>query len=216
MSQEREYVLGTHDEEITRLGLQHRVWRARALDSWLRAGFRQGQTLLDVGCGPGYATLDLAEMTGPSGKVVAVDRSRRFLDFLQSESHRRGLTNIEVFEADLDEDELPKIAVDGVWVRWVFTFVKRPKELLTRIARLLKLHPIVDVIEPSSFIWEWPRTYVKVGLERLVDLGRVTPDQARRVLEDFAKREAAPGTRMITPAVLEIVGNLPTDAKEGT
>ena len=77
---ERDYVLGTHEEEIERLGLQHRVWRPRALDAWARAGFSRGQTLIDVGCGPGHATLDLAEIVGPSGRVVAVDRSRRFLD----------------------------------------------------------------------------------------------------------------------------------------
>ena len=73
---ERDYVLGTNDEEIQRLALQHRVWRPRALDAWRRAGFTAGQTLLDVGCGPGHATVDLAGIVGPSGRVVAVDRSR--------------------------------------------------------------------------------------------------------------------------------------------
>ncbi len=55
MDQEEEHVLGTYDEEIARLGLQHRVWRSRALDARRRGGFTTGQTLLDVGCGPGYA-----------------------------------------------------------------------------------------------------------------------------------------------------------------
>src|SRR5678816_202122 len=77
---EQDYVLGTHDEELNRLGLQHRVWRPRALDAWRRAGFTIGQTILDVGCGPGYATLDLAEIAGTTGRVVAMDRSARFLD----------------------------------------------------------------------------------------------------------------------------------------
>ena len=46
---ERDYVLGTHDEEVARLGVQHRVWRARALDAWLRAGIGPGQTAIDIG-----------------------------------------------------------------------------------------------------------------------------------------------------------------------
>ena len=96
MADEREYVLGTHDEEIARLGLQHRVWRPRALDGWLEAGFTTGQTLVDVGCGPGYATIDLAEIAGPSGRVVAIDRSQRFLDALQANAARRCLPNIEI------------------------------------------------------------------------------------------------------------------------
>src|SRR6516164_179843 len=52
MATEKDYVLGTHDEEIERLGLQNRVWLSRAADAWHRAGFDHGQTLLDLGCGP--------------------------------------------------------------------------------------------------------------------------------------------------------------------
>ena len=37
-SSDRDYVLGTHDEEIARLGLQHRVWRPMVLECWYRAG----------------------------------------------------------------------------------------------------------------------------------------------------------------------------------
>src|SRR2546428_12890176 len=81
---ERDYVLGTHDDEVARLGLQHRVWRPRALDAWRRAGFTAGQTLLDLGCGPGHATIDLAEIAGPTGRVIAIDRSKRFLDTLET------------------------------------------------------------------------------------------------------------------------------------
>src|SRR5437763_284599 len=42
-----DYVLGTDDHELARLGLQHRVWRSRALDAWRRAGFNAGQPLLE-------------------------------------------------------------------------------------------------------------------------------------------------------------------------
>ena len=55
MEKDKDYILGTHDEEILRLGLQHRVWRPKVLDAWKRAGFTVGQTILDFGCVPGYA-----------------------------------------------------------------------------------------------------------------------------------------------------------------
>ena len=38
MTDEHDYVLGTHDDEIQRLGLQHRVWRSRMLDAWAAVG----------------------------------------------------------------------------------------------------------------------------------------------------------------------------------
>jgi SAM-dependent methyltransferase len=99
---DRDYVLGTHDEEIERLGLQHNVWRPRAMAAWQRAGFTIGQTLIDVGCGPGYATLDLAELVGPDGRIIAVDRSRRFLDVLELRRRARQFDNVSIVEADLD------------------------------------------------------------------------------------------------------------------
>ena len=46
-----DYVLGTHDEEIARLGLQHRAWRSRALAAWQKGEFGPGQTVLDVSAG---------------------------------------------------------------------------------------------------------------------------------------------------------------------
>jgi ubiquinone/menaquinone biosynthesis C-methylase UbiE len=52
---DRDYVLGTEAEEIARLGLQHRVWRARMLDGWARAGIGPGMNAIDVGAGPGFA-----------------------------------------------------------------------------------------------------------------------------------------------------------------
>lgn len=138
MGGDNEYVLGTHDEEITRLALQHRVWRPRATAAWRRAGFTVGHTILDVGCGPGYAALDLAEIVGETGRVVAVDKSRRFLDFLDAARLHRGLRNIEAHEIDLDEEALPAIEADGAWSRWVFAFVKQPRSLLARIGGRLK------------------------------------------------------------------------------
>lgn len=264
---EKDYVLGTHDDEIDRLGVQHRVWKPRARDAWRRAGFTAGQTILDVGCGPGHAAIDLAEIVGPSGCVVAVDRSRRFLDALHATCRSRGISNIESAEIDLDEAHLPAVSADGCWARWVFAFVRRPRALLGRVAQVLKpggalvlheyldyatwrlaprsaefeefvqvvmrswrdsggepdvgldlprwleeagfeirsLRPIVDVVQPSDVIWQWPKSFIQVGLRRLVDLGRLTPDRADAISRAFAASEADPRTRMITPTVIEIL-----------
>ena len=128
---ERDYILGTHDDEIARLRLQHAVWRPRALDAWRRAQFNAGDTVIDIGCGPGYASEDLAEI---ADRVIALDRSRRFLDVLRA----RGSSKIETHEIDLDEDALPVSDADGAWVRWVFAFVKRPRDLASRVRAALK------------------------------------------------------------------------------
>src|SRR5258706_12182820 len=103
MAIERDYVLGTHDEEIARLGVQHGVWRALVLAAWRRAGFAAGQTIVDLGCGPGWAALDLADVVGPAGRVIAVDRSRRFLDALPAAARARRGSPISIEGRDLDD-----------------------------------------------------------------------------------------------------------------
>src|SRR5688572_33486758 len=80
VANERTYFLGTHDEELERLGLQHRVWRPTVIECWRRAGIGPGSKVLDVGAGPGFASADLAEIVGPAGRVVAVERSARFVE----------------------------------------------------------------------------------------------------------------------------------------
>jgi len=134
---EKEYVLGTHDAEIERLGVQHRVWRARALEGWSRAGFKPGQRILDVGCGPGYATTDLAELAGPAGEVIAIDRSARFLDVVRQTASQRNLP-VRTLSVDFAVESLPPLEADAAWVRWVFAFVPQPQELLRSIHAALK------------------------------------------------------------------------------
>src|SRR5438128_2537405 len=95
---ERDYVLGTHDEEIVRLGVQHRVWRPVVLDCWRRAGITAGSKVADVGAGPGYATLDLAEIVGRAGRVCAFERSAKFVAAARGAIQARGCSNIELRE----------------------------------------------------------------------------------------------------------------------
>lgn len=134
---ERDYVLGMHQAELERLGLQHAVWRPRALDAWRRAGFTRGMRILDVGAGPGYATFDLADIVGRDGKVIALERAPNFLAALHARKEALGVSQVDIHDFDLSETTaLP--AADGAWVRWVFAFLKEPEPLLGRIAASLK------------------------------------------------------------------------------
>lgn len=137
MASTKDYVLGTRDEEIARLGLQHRVWRERALEAWSSAGIGPSQMVLDVGCGPGYASLDLAELVGPSGRLVAIDKSERFLGALTTACRQRHVDNVTTYLADLDAGQFPDVVADRAWCRWVFAFAKDPRALLARIAAAL-------------------------------------------------------------------------------
>jgi SAM-dependent methyltransferase len=138
MTTERDYVLGTHDEEIARLGLQHRVWRAVVLQCWQRAGITVGKRVIDIGAGPGYATVDLAEIVGPTGEVVALERSNKFVSAMKERVRVRGLTNVKAHELDLMNDDLPLGPFDFSWCRWVLSFVAEPGVVVKKIAEAIK------------------------------------------------------------------------------
>lgn len=169
MSGDNEYVFGTHDDEIARLGLQHSVWRPRALDAWRRAGVTVGQTIIDLGCGPGYGSQDLAEIVGPSGKIIAIDKSRRFLDFLESRCRQRGVTNVVTHELDLNDAALPAVEADGAWTRWVLAFIKQPRRLLERVAERLKRGGVFVIHEYFAYT-SWRLMPRSPELEEFVDI----------------------------------------------
>lgn len=135
---ERSYVIGTHDAEIARLGVQHQVWRSSVLDFWRIGGLDQGMTVIDAGAGPGYAAIDLAEMVGPKGRVIALERSGHFLGALRETARACAFSNIDAVETDLLDYAWPSAIADRVWCRWVLTFVRDPARVLAGIARTLK------------------------------------------------------------------------------
>src|SRR5437764_1585088 len=135
---ESDYILGTDDEELARLGLQHRVWRPVVLDCWRRAGITVGKRVLDVGAGPGYAAIDLAEIVGPDGEVVAVERSGKFVGAMKEACRARALRHVRFYQVDLMSDEMPAGKFDFSWCRWVLCFVSDPGRLVSKIAGNLR------------------------------------------------------------------------------
>ena len=86
------YVLGTHSAELQRLGRQHTFWRQECRSGLQRAGFGAGDRLLDLGCGPGFCSLELAELVGPSGQVLGLDLSPVYIEHLQQLAHQQNLS----------------------------------------------------------------------------------------------------------------------------
>lgn len=138
MENERDYVLGTDRAEVERLGLQHRVWRPRMLEAFRRAGIGPGRTVLDIGAEPGFAATDLAEIVGPRGCVIAVERSRQFLRALEERADRLGLDNLRPIEADVTDGGFGEAVADAAWCRWVLSFVADPVRTVSHIAAALR------------------------------------------------------------------------------
>jgi SAM-dependent methyltransferase len=93
-----EYVLGSDPTEIARLDQQAAVI-AGASDALLRAaGIGAGMRVLDLGTGLGHVAAQVAELVGPSGSVVGVDREAPLLALAEQ---RRVADNVRFVEADV-------------------------------------------------------------------------------------------------------------------
>ena len=136
-----EYVLGTDAAELHRLGFQHALWSDLAHESWKDAGIAPGMTVLDVGCGPGFASADMAAIVGSTGRVIGVDESPGFVEALRRRAEALGLRGVEAHVGDVQKlDALPMApgSVDVAYARWVLCFVPDPAAVVRGVARLLK------------------------------------------------------------------------------
>lgn len=131
------YILGTEQAEMIRLGLQHQVWAEEAKCGWANANFSHGDTILDLGCGPGFCTRDLGYLVGEGGKVIAIDRSALYIDFLKK-IQSLDKTNIESHAVDFDDMVLEDNNLDGAYCRWALAWLSNPKEIVAKVYKALK------------------------------------------------------------------------------
>ena len=122
-SEEKDYLLGTHGEELQRMWNQHCLWRDEMDSLWQRAGFAQCTSILDAGCGPGFATLELVRLLSKDTTVYAVDSSQRYVDHLMSKLNKEDIKNVKTMVGDIHNIDLPDNLVEGVYARWLFCWV---------------------------------------------------------------------------------------------
>lgn len=261
-----EYLLGTHDAELERLGFQHRVWTEQAFAIWERAGFSVGHTLLDVGAGPGFATVELAQLVGPEGRVVAVDASERYVAHLNRHAATLGLRNIETRVCDVQRLDLPA-AFDGAYARWVLCWVRDAEAVVAGVARALRpggvfavqdyfnyrslalaprtpifdrvvaaihqsyvdggvdddvagrlpgimercglrvreIRPILRVARPGTALWNWPTTFFRNYVPKIVASGHLSEGDSRAFFEEWDRRSRDDGSFFSTPPVYDII-----------
>src|SRR5690606_25597807 len=119
----------------------HQLWASRTGALWERANIRPGDSVLDVGAGPGFATFDLARVVGPRGRVVAVDEAEMYVEHLRAQTRARGVEHVDVRRADVQRlrDALHEgERFDAAYARWVLCFVRDPQAVIAQAAEALK------------------------------------------------------------------------------
>ena len=98
---------------------------------------REGDHVLDVGCGFGDTALKLSSRVGSAGSVVGIDCCDAFLDYARAEVRARSLTNVTFVRGDA-EVALPTNQFDFVFARFGTMFFANPVAGLRNMRRALK------------------------------------------------------------------------------
>jgi len=96
-----------------------------------------GACVLDIGAGPGYVSLVLADRVGPDGLVWAVDRSADALAYLERLQCERGVSQIKRIVADATTLDPDRLRPDSALVTMVLHHADDPMGILINVARLL-------------------------------------------------------------------------------
>ncbi|MFC4049826.1 methyltransferase domain-containing protein [Actinomadura syzygii] len=107
-----------------------------------------GMTLLDVGCGPGTITADLAAAVAP-GHVLGLDRQASQLVDARALARHRGLTDIEFREGSCYDIPLDDRSVDRVFSHALIEHLAHPVRALAEIRRVLRPGGTVGLCSPD-------------------------------------------------------------------
>ncbi len=103
-----------------------------------RVGIRPGETVLELGPGPGAFTIDAARRLGPQGKLIAVDIQPEMIAKLEERVRQAGLTNVEAHVASAYELPIEDASVDRAFLVTVLPEIPDPVRALREIHRVLK------------------------------------------------------------------------------
>jgi ubiquinone/menaquinone biosynthesis C-methylase UbiE len=138
-----DYVMGYSEQEQQRLMLQAAILRPWTERFFRAAGLGTGMRVLDVGCGAGDVSLLAAELVGPTGKVVGVDRDASSLELAQWRAAQESCDAWLTFEnASLEMFSCGE-TFDAVVGRYILLYQSDPSAVLRRLA---------DCVRPGGLV----------------------------------------------------------------
>jgi ubiquinone/menaquinone biosynthesis C-methylase UbiE len=109
---------------------------------------KPGMSVLDVGCGTGLETVRLAKMVAPSGTVVGIDASEKFLVEARRRTAGLGLP-IDYRQGDALQIQFPEKTFDVARAERLFPYLAAPERALSELTRVTKPGGAVALIEPD-------------------------------------------------------------------
>lgn len=176
------YLHGHHSSVVS----SHARRTAENSVAYLLPRLREGMSVLDVGCGPGTITVDLAELVAP-GRVVGVDTSPVALEFAQALARERGETAVHFGVGDAYALHAGDGEFDVVHAHQILHHLARPVDAIREFARVAGADGIVALreVDYGGIVWYPDVPALTTWLDLFVALGRSEggePSAGRRLL----------------------------------
>ena len=200
------------------------VHRLSTLNLLRRAGIRPGMICLDVGCGGGDVSVELARLVAPNGRVIAIDLDEVKIDIARAEAAAQHISNVDFQVAKIEDCQLRE-EFDVVHARFVLTHLRNPSEALTKIRTALKPGGVI-VVADTNFqgLFSQPESpavhrYVKLYTETLkrrdgdADIGLRLPELLSQAgfenihLSVVQHAGLSGDTKLIVPITLENIAD---------
>ena len=139
MSEPDIYLLGRGEAEEERLQRQIANLAPDSDAQLDRIGIKQGERLIDLGCGPGGVLHLLGKRVGPTGSVLGIERSPHFVELARRFVAGHALSQaVEVREGDAYDTGLPRGSFDGAHMRLVLVNVPEPERIVREMVSLVR------------------------------------------------------------------------------
>jgi ubiquinone/menaquinone biosynthesis C-methylase UbiE len=143
------YVIRGGREGYDRLLLLARAsWPATAA-LFGRAAIRPGMACIDLGCGGGEVTFELARLVAPGGFVTGVDMDEVKLGLARKAAVERGVSNVEFLAGNVNDWDDPG-AYEVVYARFLLQHLSEPVDLLRRMWAAVRSGGVV-IVEDADF-----------------------------------------------------------------
>jgi len=118
----------------------------------LKSALKPGLRVLDIGCGTGSITKDIAELVGPTGYVIGIDNTASFIT--EGKSYFADVKNLELIHADIldfETEEKFDLIVSARTFQWISTI----SEVIEKVKTLLNPKGQLSILDYNHELIDW-------------------------------------------------------------